>query len=175
MSWGWLLRVRESDWKAGEQEAVVWVRRSSWERVTEREALVGRLRTGSRLPQYLGRRLASVFVGGWSCKPNTLDHRDVDGGEGARSVHVVGGHCGMISVSWSVGGEERRSGRSGRARGAQDKGSHICRFPMIRRLSFLIRSTQGRACMMPSPAEPHGQSSILLLHKVSVDFISSCT
>jgi len=37
-----------------EQEAVVWVRRSDWERVTEREELVGRLRVGSRFPQYLG-------------------------------------------------------------------------------------------------------------------------
>lgn len=37
----------------GEQEAVVWARRSDWERVTEREELVGRLRWGSRLPQYL--------------------------------------------------------------------------------------------------------------------------
>lgn len=36
-----------------EQEAVVWVRRSDWERVTEREELVGRLSEGSRLPQYL--------------------------------------------------------------------------------------------------------------------------
>ena len=39
--------------KAEEQEAVVWVRRSDWESVTEREELVGRLREGSRLPQYL--------------------------------------------------------------------------------------------------------------------------
>jgi len=36
----------------GEQEAVVWVRRSDWERVTEREELVGRFRVGSRFPQY---------------------------------------------------------------------------------------------------------------------------
>lgn len=37
----------------GEQEAVVWVRRSDWERVIEREELVGRFRVGLRLPQYL--------------------------------------------------------------------------------------------------------------------------
>lgn len=55
----------ESDWgrefrrsvsssgNEAEQEAVVWVRRSSWERVTEREEFVGRLRAGSRFPQYL--------------------------------------------------------------------------------------------------------------------------
>ena len=36
-----------------EQEAVVRVRRSACERVTERELLVGRLSLGSRLPQYL--------------------------------------------------------------------------------------------------------------------------
>ena len=53
MSWSEPLRVRESWGMDGEQEAVVWVRRSSWERVTEREELVGRLSFGSRLPQYL--------------------------------------------------------------------------------------------------------------------------
>lgn len=31
----------------------MWVRRSAWERVTERDELVGRLRVGSRFPQYL--------------------------------------------------------------------------------------------------------------------------
>ena len=30
----------------------MWVRRSDWERVTEREELVGRLSLGSRFPQY---------------------------------------------------------------------------------------------------------------------------
>lgn len=39
--------------KVGEQEAVVWVLRSDWESVTEREELVGRLREASRFPQYL--------------------------------------------------------------------------------------------------------------------------
>jgi len=54
ISCGWELRRRESaGGKEGEQEAVVWVRRSDWARVTEREELVGRLRAGSRLPQYL--------------------------------------------------------------------------------------------------------------------------
>ena len=51
--WGELFRRRESGGeKLGEQEAVVWVFRSDWERVMEREELVGRLRAGSRLPQY---------------------------------------------------------------------------------------------------------------------------
>ena len=47
--------------KVEEQEAVVWVRRSDWERVTEREELVGRLREGSRLPQYLDIRLLELL------------------------------------------------------------------------------------------------------------------
>lgn len=48
------LRVRVSGVEKVElQAAVVRVRRSAWERVTEREELVGRLRAVSRLPQYL--------------------------------------------------------------------------------------------------------------------------
>lgn len=39
--------------KALEQAAEVWVRRSDWESVTEREEFVGRLSLVSRLPQYL--------------------------------------------------------------------------------------------------------------------------
>lgn len=39
--------------KEEEQAAVVCVRRSDWERVTETEELVGRLSFGSRFPQYL--------------------------------------------------------------------------------------------------------------------------
>jgi hypothetical protein len=56
------LRRRESLLVSGdeayeaEQEAVVKVRRSDWERVTERELLVGRLSLGSRLPQYLKKK-----------------------------------------------------------------------------------------------------------------------
>lgn len=46
--------------KVGEQDAVVCVRRSRWERVTLSEELVGRLRVGLRLPQYLGKESASV-------------------------------------------------------------------------------------------------------------------
>ena len=47
------LRVRVSRSKEAEQEAVVRVRRSDCERVTERELLVGRLSFASRFPQYL--------------------------------------------------------------------------------------------------------------------------
>lgn len=48
------MRVRLSpSVKVLEHEAVVRVRRSSCERVTERELLVGRLSFASRLPQYL--------------------------------------------------------------------------------------------------------------------------
>lgn len=39
--------------KAAEHAAVVWVRRSDWERVTETEELVGRFSFASRFPQYL--------------------------------------------------------------------------------------------------------------------------
>lgn len=39
--------------KVGEQVAVVWVRRSFWERVTEMEEFVGRFSFASRFPQYL--------------------------------------------------------------------------------------------------------------------------
>ena len=39
--------------KDDEQDAVVCVRRSSCERVTDKEEFVGRLRALSRLPQYL--------------------------------------------------------------------------------------------------------------------------
>jgi hypothetical protein len=53
ISWSLPLRRRESVAYAREQDAVVWVRRSSWERVTLREELVGRLSLASRLPQYL--------------------------------------------------------------------------------------------------------------------------
>lgn len=53
-SWGELLTERESeDGKEAEQAAVVSVRRSFWERVTEIEEFVGRLSFGSRFPQYL--------------------------------------------------------------------------------------------------------------------------
>jgi hypothetical protein len=59
-----LLRVKESpSVKEAEQEAVVRVRRSDWERVTEREELVGRLSLGSRFPQYLY-TFSEVFRGG---------------------------------------------------------------------------------------------------------------
>ena len=53
MSSGEPFRMRVSVVKVGEQAAVVWVRRSFCERVTEREELVGRFSFGSRFPQYL--------------------------------------------------------------------------------------------------------------------------
>lgn len=62
--WGAELRWRVSGGeKVGEQEAVVWVRRSAWERVTESEELVGRFRGGKRLPQYLDGGGVSEVVG----------------------------------------------------------------------------------------------------------------
>jgi len=53
MSWSLPFSVSESWVKSGEQEAVVCVRRSSCESVTERDELVGRLSLVSRFPQYL--------------------------------------------------------------------------------------------------------------------------
>lgn len=64
---------------------MVWVRRSAWERVTERDELVGRLRVGSRFPQYLI-LLRSVPGGGREQgidrkgKQSTLNDSDVDRG-----------------------------------------------------------------------------------------------
>lgn len=55
MSWSLPLRVSESLAIDVLQLAVVCVRRSSCERVTEREELVGKLSLVSRLPQYLPR------------------------------------------------------------------------------------------------------------------------
>lgn len=53
-SWGVELRMRVSEeGNLAEAAAVVYVRRSFWERVTEIEELVGRLSFGSRFPQYL--------------------------------------------------------------------------------------------------------------------------
>lgn len=53
MSWSSPLRERLSLVYDREQEAVVCVRRSSCESVTEREELEGRFSLESRLPQYL--------------------------------------------------------------------------------------------------------------------------
>ena len=52
-SWASPFSQREFSVKVLLQAAVVWVLRSAWERVTEREELVGRLSFVSRLPQYL--------------------------------------------------------------------------------------------------------------------------
>ena len=53
MSWSEPLSVRESLEYWLLHEAVVWVRRSSCDNVTDSELLVGRLSLASRLPQYL--------------------------------------------------------------------------------------------------------------------------
>jgi hypothetical protein len=73
-----------------EQEAVVWVRRSAWERVTEREEFVGRFRVASRLPQYLDLRLVAGMLGN---RRGVLDYCDVDRGSGARAVNLLVDHC----------------------------------------------------------------------------------
>ena len=88
--------------KVGEQDAVVWVRRSDWERVTLREEFVGRFKPGSRLPQYLYhgdlvfdqcRELArglKIRAGG-----GILYHGDVDWGCGAGAVNLMVCHIGQ--------------------------------------------------------------------------------
>ena len=62
ISWSEPLRVRESLGYWLLHEAVVWVRRSSCDSVTDRELLVGRLSLASRLPQYLCCSLALLFM-----------------------------------------------------------------------------------------------------------------
>lgn len=57
------MRERESESNEGEQEAVVCVRRSSWDRVTEMEPLVGKFSVGSLLPQYLEGGVSEL----WRC------------------------------------------------------------------------------------------------------------
>lgn len=76
--------------KVEEQEAVVWVRRSDWERVTEREELVGRLREGSRLPQYL--ESFCQCCSRVARKVGVLDHCDVHRSGRARAVDLLVGH-----------------------------------------------------------------------------------
>lgn len=97
MSCSLALRISESAVKDGLQEAVVCVRRSSCESVTERDELVGRLRVASRLPQYLyccirnvpGRvRTMSNFVEA-SVKGNALDDSNVHRRKGAGSVDFL--------------------------------------------------------------------------------------
>lgn len=72
--WGAEFRTRVSGWaNEAEHEAVVCVRKSAWESVTEREELVGRLRVASRFPQYLmcgqicSRKGGHGGVEGWEC------------------------------------------------------------------------------------------------------------
>jgi len=62
-SWGEELRRRVSSAKEEEQAAVVCVRKSACERVTETEELVGRLSFGSRFPQYLSLSIVSDVWG----------------------------------------------------------------------------------------------------------------
>jgi hypothetical protein len=50
--------------KEKEHAAVVCVRKSAWERVTETEELVGRLSFGSRFPQYLDLSICVKCGGG---------------------------------------------------------------------------------------------------------------
>lgn len=90
------LSSRESPSEAGyeaEQEAVVSVRRSDCESVTESELLVGRLSLGSRLPQYLRASSRQLHVkqhrGALRLGLPALDNGNVDRRRGAGAIHFV--------------------------------------------------------------------------------------
>lgn len=86
-----------------EQEAVVRVRRSDWERVTERELLVGRLSLGSRLPQYLSGWCQLRSQGGGGGRGGgVLDDGNVDGRSRAGAVYLGVGHDGRCLVVWAM-------------------------------------------------------------------------
>ncbi len=75
--------------KEDEQAAVVCVRKSAWERVTETEELVGRLSFGSRFPQYL---VLSILFEVWGeGRGYLLDNCDVYWGSRACLVYFC--HC----------------------------------------------------------------------------------
>ena len=74
-----------------EQEAVVWVRRSDWARVMERDELVGRLRAGSRFPQYLDVAVSGVEEG-WEWMA-LLYNCNVHGRSRAGAVDFLFCHC----------------------------------------------------------------------------------
>ena len=145
MSWGWPLRVSVSESKDGAQEAVVCVRRSSCERVTERELLVGRLRVASRLPQYL------VMLAQWAtCTPwngDELYHGDVDRCEGARAVDLVlRTHCVSRSCPTSLiccEGEQVRCESWKGTSSHRSISGDLAFPPEIFYFSFLNRTTQG--------------------------------
>lgn len=79
---------------------MVWVRRSAWERVTERDELVGRLRVGSRFPQYLicqdqcreGRVGVGVGGGMGGKTKSTLNDSNVDRGRGTSTIDLCVAH-----------------------------------------------------------------------------------
>lgn len=94
MSWSLPLRVRESLVMLELHDAVVCVRRSSCERVTERDELVGRFSLVSRLPQYLRSLSQHGCANGCLCIVVLviLDHGDVDWSVRARAVYLVACH-----------------------------------------------------------------------------------
>lgn len=76
---------------------MVWVRRSAWERVTERDELVGRLSVGSRFPQYLiCQRSMAVKAGRegerGELKQCTLNNSNVDRGRGTSTINFCVAH-----------------------------------------------------------------------------------
>lgn len=74
----------------------MWVRRSDWDRVTDREELVGRLSVGSRFPQYLngefllGGEKRREGIGG--AMDRLLDDGNVHGSCGASAIDLCLSH-----------------------------------------------------------------------------------
>ena len=87
--------------KEEEQAAVVCVRRSRWERVTEMEELVGRFSFGSRFPQYL---LLSVRIWGKGGGGGVLHYSDIDGCCCAGLVDFWVSHSDAIELQGAVDG-----------------------------------------------------------------------
>ena len=80
--------------KEAEQEAVVWVRRSDWERVIEKEEFVGRFRLGSRFPQYLSVSMVRLMWGRLKgSREDVLDDCYVHWGCCTSSIDLVLFHC----------------------------------------------------------------------------------
>ena len=76
---------------------MVWVRKDFWERVTERDELVGRFSTVSRLPQYLVSKIVDISIHGfnraarpgmWKGLAYLLDDSDVDRRSRAGAVNL---------------------------------------------------------------------------------------
>ena len=89
--------------KVEEHDALVYVRRSDCERVTEREELVGRLSFASRFPQYLSEQRISIcvlYTRPVSLKRDSLYDGYVDWSCSTRSVNFSVCHVCLLSKGW---------------------------------------------------------------------------